>query len=997
MSHFLGNIGLLSGFDPQTKHVSLSYTLRTLMAAYARVNNRIVNGNTRLMSTTQTPIAADRSALGENSVSCRFLLPKTATKVIVWSLGYKLVPNGASDQLAMDPKIIRQSNVANVFPRFEEEATLDKGKVYLLTANIRDPSTIDGEYYFYVVQYELDGQTKNAYLSFFVENVADVDKRNLLLRIAEYVKFLSSSNPNYGEFFTVFAPGEGSLAAKERIPNKPLATPELSSTLTASDIDCVVPMVSRIESKSRRGGEINVSYEIAYPDDLKDVIPILLKYIKAISASGQLMLPANFRPTPEWTMTVYDTDIDQGPFAITKHSPLITIASHVFKEGRLMDRIILKDDRISRLIFGTDGVWLIPIVQGSTRFKSPGNGSILQHICVRCTDDVKIREICSQLASEVDGPYNDFLGKSTQTMEDMMITDASYVRSCNDVAFSYRQLTGIETSHAYYANYADLLRLMGSLRSPDNEYFVNVLQRPMSFTGKRRNADGHQDSTKLMAFARLDKMSRVFRDEDGQVQTVDKADGGVFIELKRKDVEENRSVLCPFSREIALANTIINAFGRNEDFILPYTMTKVGGHVSLTGLNKHTSLSVRLSKEGKLFPERANPFKGDKNALAGLVGLREETMSYLISRDFLGALASSSISLGEYRVACILANRLSKGEYVNIFGLLPYDLDDGAKSVWACPYCVAEGREAIGECTCVEIRVARLWTNVVVNCAKEYQACRRRLLMPLALLDLSKAAKDHFESGVSASLRPIDLINGFLLANDWRKPSFLGQLAMAASVLHANRKITNDELIVGHVPFTEAIWVNFGMPLVMPADNGDLLMRTMMPSLSERANAAQMLLFTRGWSFIVGSVPKTDGVGINSATSRYTMVRSGERIEYTGRAVSAAFAAGPAGVVVSGQRAFIDEIKATIASAPSGTYVRKPAMRDLIMRTLVACPERISLLMLPMSRKDERHVSLLDYFYRIHAQLPRSFVIDGRVYRTDQSKTECLNEYLDSL
>ena len=81
MSHYLGPVGILSGFDPQSQYVTLSYLLRTAMATYARVNNRVAQESIHMFGTLQANI--------EGTIECRFLLPKNASDVVLWSPGYK--------------------------------------------------------------------------------------------------------------------------------------------------------------------------------------------------------------------------------------------------------------------------------------------------------------------------------------------------------------------------------------------------------------------------------------------------------------------------------------------------------------------------------------------------------------------------------------------------------------------------------------------------------------------------------------------------------------------------------------------------------------------------------------------------------------------------------------------------------------------------------------------------------------------------------------------
>lgn len=1014
--NYIEKTGLLSGYDPQSKVVTLSYVLRTLMSAFAKVNNRVVGDNLRFFGRTRIPPSAS------DSVSCRFLLPKDAKNVMLWYPGYKLVPNGASDQLAFDLKAIKENAPGKVM------FTREDGNVYLLTAE-HPLKRIEGDYYFYIVYYEVNGVAKNGYLSFFAEHIDDQDKCAQIRTLCEYIKYLSSGNPNYGEFFTVFEPKEGSLVEKVRIPNRPLTTPTLTVFGKASDwleIDVkilslresnfrrhlleeealcrqndnrqmpsdseldeiIIPMVNRTETKSRRGGETIVNYEIAFASELNASIPCLLSYIRAIHASGFFTLPGVFGKDNHWSLVVRDVVPSSDSFRLNDFKPLITICSHEATSGRRLDRIPVEHSNIDRLLFGTNAKWLISVVERTDDFKSPGNGGLLQYLCGKCSDADKLRMVCSSLANVVDGVHNDFIGKSTAELENTMISDANFVRSQAEVAFSYKQLTGIDTTVAYYQNYAELLRLLASLRSLGGDYFVGILQQPLSFTGKRQNAEGKQDSTKLMAIFNDSKINGNKPGPDGKISMLSKADGGIFYVLRREFIDDdNRSVLCPYSREmleIAEINGMFSSHGHHGmEMFTPLTLVSSNSHqISLAGLNQHTSLNVQFTSDGTPFPEKAIPFKGNPEQLAKMSSLRYHTLRYMRSSRFLEKLETLVVSNGEYKVACSLARLLAErqGKPTDIYHLLPYDanVDD---ITGKCSQCQNPS------CSCVERRVPRLYTNFVANCSRAYRNGRFSYLWSDGLTDLLTDQRQ---------LSFLDKINGFLLAGEWKKPNFHQHLALVASVLHANCGET--EINNCPPPFTEAIWLNFGLPETMVADNGDLLLRTLNPCLSFRTNCVQMLLNAKKWLFVLGNVPKTESPGRSIGSQRRPDIKSSRDTHDASRALAGYGNCKQFIVAIGGRMSFIDNLRQEIFSGQAGAYVRKPQVRQLIMRLLSEpnC-EWKSLLSLSLSRNEERHISLGEYLYRINTQLPKSFIIDGKTYRTEQYRARIVNEFLDAL
>ena len=530
--NFLEKTGLLSGFDPQNKLVSLSFILRTLMAAYARVNNRILsltNETLRFFSST-------------NDKTIRFLLPNGSTKVMVWSIDYTPKKGGISDCLAMDFKA-------------KKGTPLNDGNDNIYIINLDAPDKrVEGNYYFFVIYYELNGTPHNGYVSNFQEDMTQTDKCNYFYTLSEYVKYLSSGNKNYGEFFTIFgkdtaAASNVQLIVKRRVLNRSLITPFLVEALDSNrwqPIDYVVlPIVNVVEKKNRKG-EITNSYEYAFASELNEACHLLFAYIRAIHSSELLHLPTN-APSSDtnFSLFVRDTEKDTNPFAIDEHKPLIGIFKHIGISGRHLDRIVMNDSIMARLNFGTDGRWLLSVIGQDIRFKSPGNGALLQVLLGKCSDESKITMMCSSLSREVDGIYNDLLGKSTVELEDTMIEDANLIRSLSDTSSSYYHLSGIDIAHVYHTNYAELFRLLSRLRSGGSDYFVPILQPQMRFSGNRQGGT-LTDSTKLMSMFNETKLHKRFTDPSGAVLGVSRVEGGMFLCMKRDCTQREKSVLCPF-------------------------------------------------------------------------------------------------------------------------------------------------------------------------------------------------------------------------------------------------------------------------------------------------------------------------------------------------------------------------------------------------------------------------------------------------------------------
>ena len=238
--NFLEKIGLLSGFDPQNKLTTLSYILKTLLAGYARVNNREKDTSLSFFSTNEERIA-------------RFLLPPGSNNVMLWTIEYTPKLGEVSDTLAMELKAkkittqaemtkkctdalagaisstsslptrlhLRNPNALGAssgsplgdYSYIFEKSLGEKGdlyKIFLDDNNFR----AEGNYYFFVVYYEINGISYNGYVSNFQEKTGNQDRSNYLSNIAEYVKYLSSGNNNYGEYFTVHKRELNSISRK---------------------------------------------------------------------------------------------------------------------------------------------------------------------------------------------------------------------------------------------------------------------------------------------------------------------------------------------------------------------------------------------------------------------------------------------------------------------------------------------------------------------------------------------------------------------------------------------------------------------------------------------------------------------------------------------------------------------------------------------------------------------------------------------------------------
>jgi len=956
--NFLQNTGLLSGFDPQNKLVTLSYVLRSLLAAYARVNNRLVG---------ETLVFRPFSTISATDLTIHFLLPAEAKKVMLWSLDYKLVSEEAvpSDCLALNPKLIQLSAETPATKPFLLKETPTIYKLCVEPSEKR----IEGNYYFFVVYYELAGQAYNSYLPFFAEALDGIDGQNMLQTRAEYIKYLSSGNPNYGEYFTVFEPTEhGTTRPKHSFRNKSLQTPPCANPVSEDGWDdIIVPVVSRTERKDRKGA-ITVSYEVAHASELEPSCGSLLATIKAIHASCLLRLPNAFKQEQgSWRLLVSD---EQGA--------LVSIFSHeAMGSGRKLDRVVFRNWNLARLVFGSDGRWLISVIQQDIRFKSPGNGSLLKILCGKCSEEKRLSMIASSLANEVDGVYNDLLGKSTAFLEDEMLSDANLARSKADIAFSYQALTGIDTTSAYLVNYADLLRLLASLRSLGGDYFVTLLHPQLNFVGKRQNSRDTHDSTKLVSIFSQSMHQKRRHDEHGHLTMTSRVEGGMFMTLERKFItDENRGILCPFSREMKEVYDTFALFKENEVFMPLGLVVASGQQVSLSHLNQHVPLGVQFLTDGTMLPERARPFGRSNNTdmLGKLPGLKDQTRAFLRSKRFVEKLESLVASPGEFRFACLLASRLGQKD---IFALLPY----------------VEERAPRLDLSYAEQRVPRVYANVIENCSKPYVSCREPLFTAENILAAFK--DDRF-------LSALDKVNGFILSTCWKKPTLFQHLALLASSLYARHQPGEGAIQLNDsetIPYTEAMWVaslGENMLCVRPTmlcENGDLLVRTLFPCMSQRSSIVQMLLAAKKWAFVMGNVSKNEN-SISTARDMHE-VKLYNRNTTGIRDLTGVISYATATTSVGGARVaatFLERF-AQVVTCSREAFRLKPERRKIIMRLLEE-GEWESLLTLSLSKKEDKYPSVSEFYYIVNVQLKKSFVIDERVYRTEQYKTEAVEKFL---
>jgi hypothetical protein len=979
--NFLEKTGLLSGFDPQNKLVTLSFILRTLMAAYARVNNRIVSPTNETL----------RFFSSSNDKTIRFLLPSGSAKVMVWSVDYTPKKGDTSDCLTMDLKVKKATPLND-----------SNSDIYVINLDAPD-KRIEGNYYFYVIYYELNGTPHNGYVSNFQEDTTQTDKCNYLYTLSEYVKYLSSGNKNYGEYFTIYGKDtastgdattttSGGLVVKSRIQNRSLITPFLSeATMVAGgdasatgerrwqQIDYIIlPVVNVVEKKNRKG-EITSTYEYAFASELNEACHLLFTYIKAIHSSKLLHLPTKTSGDDSFSLFIRDTEKDMNSFALDDHKPLIGIFKHIGVLGRHLDRILINDSSIARLLFGTDGRWLLSIIGQDIRLKSPGNGALLQVLLGKCSDESKITMMCSSLCREVDGIYNDLLGKSTVELEDTMIEDANLLRSLSDTSSSYFHLSGIDISHIYHANYSELFRLLSRLRSGGSDYFVPILQPQMRFTGNRQGGT-LTDSTKLMSIFNETKYQKVFRDANGNVLGVSRVEGGMFLCMKRDTALKEKSVLCPFGQEMKEISEIYNLYGHNNSLFMPLGLN----HTQLTHLNQHQPITIRFLSDGTLLPQQAKPFKSNPAILPKLPEFANKVFEFITCETFITNLQSYCIKWNEYMFACRLAKLLGQKSIFNL-------LDDPTPAILS-DTAVTSGNYDL---SFAENNVPHILLNVVINSTTSQRIIRERIFTQNNLGDIVSSVKEE-------DLSWLDKINGFLLSADWRRSNinnageaFYKHLAIASSVLYSRLNITTISTVKREVPMTEAILPNFGIVPHIQNDNGDVLIRTLNGSLSQKSNGLSMLLFAKHWFFVVGSLPKAthsiDTTRRCFEVKVYTRDTPGvmsfkQVISTITSATNSSFARG---------ETFLELFRKAISGTDENVYRLKPERRNLIMFLL--SKEWKSLINLPPSKKINPQPSFREFHKLIHVGLKSSFVIDGKVYNTEEHRNRIIKDFLDSL
>jgi hypothetical protein len=934
--NYLEKTGCVSGFDPENKLVSLSVVLRTLMASYARINIR--NGH-QFFSMVDEPYVY-------------FMLPLGASDIVIWSMGYKVCSKGISDCITFNLKPIKRST----------EFTQETPTIYKLIVNAPEVRENEGNYYFYIVSYTLNGVEKNSYLSFFVErSIKTNDRQNQFLLISEYLKYLCSGNKNYGEFFNTYKTSEGAMVINEKQPNRHLEITSIPENDFATMDYIVLPMVIKTERKNR-AGEVMIIYTTAYANEMSECCHMLFKYIKAIHDSGLLHLPNSFSSPP-----------NDGE--VLNVSGLIRIFTQISGNGRKLDRILVVDSNMSRLLFGTDGRWLVSILGQDTKFKSPGNGSLLQILCGKCSEDIKIREICSQLSVEVDGFHNDFLGKSTVELENSMFSGANMVRSVADVAFTYQHLKKIDTTQAYYDNYANLFRLMASLRETGGDYFVSLLQPSMNFSGKRNNSQT-QDSLKLMSLFMEPKHLKAFRDKDGHVSMISRIDGGIFLTMRKEYItDENRSILCPYETGMKEINDIYSMFGDNAEFCMPLRVISGLGQtvkVSLIGSNDHTPLNVRFLSDGTMIPIQSIPFNGNTLGLEKLDSFKDRTLSFILCHRFIMKL-ERIVPYREYTFACGLAKRL-RGSGVSIYDLLPH------KEITVS-----------SDATFAEENIPSVYANFVMNCDAKYKNHRKTFLTKESILSIMEETMPNM--GNEDFLTSLDRVNGFLLCSDFKKTDnyFYQHLALFASVIYARNNLTKVSAENRpDLPITTLL-PNFGQVPHYVSGTGDVLIRTMNPSMSQRSNCINMLLATKKWSYLMGCVPKNEH-NIDTSRNKYS---SRNAISNKNDFKTIERTSETSNVISHKTLAFAELFGQRIATFGRSAYERKPEKRKLVLS--IVDVEWKSLLTLPLSRKEDQHVSIQEFCDLIHTQLKSSFVIDECIFRTTQYKTQHIQSFVENL
>ena len=207
--------------------------------------------------------------------------------------------------------------------------------------------------------------------------------------------------------------------------------------------------------------------------------------------------------------------------------------------------------------------------------------------------------------------------------------------------------------------------------------------------------------------------------------------------------------------------------------------------------------------------------------------------------------------------------------------------------------------------------------------------------------------------------------------------------------------------------FTEAMWPNLGIIPHIICENGNVLIRTLNGSLSQRSNAIQMILATKQWTFVIGNRPKTEHSIMTQRHFYEVKCYSREAPSSLIPSVSLLSLNSNTGnsnvsnelQVQRIRETFIDMFREIVSRAGSNAFRLKPEQRKLLM--ILLCKEWKSLLSLPLSRRNEsgevKHISFRDFHNTIHIGIKTSFVIEHKVYSTGEYRNKTIEEFLESL
>ena len=745
----------------------------------------------------------------------------------------------------------------------------------------------------------------------------------------------------------------------------------------------LLPIVNVIEKKDRKGNS-SFTYEIAYASDLGEQCSILFAYIKGIHSSKLLEFPLSIQADTSWSILIKDIETDPNLTSIYSNRLLIGLFTHEAISGRHLDRIVFGNSCISRLLLGTDAQWLLLNIGKDVMQKSPGNGALLQVLLGKCTDENTILLICSSLSHEVDGIYNDLLGKSTVELENNMIDDADYVRSLSDLSSSYFHLTGIDITKAYYTNYSELFRLLGRLRAGGNDYFAPILQPQVSYKGNRKRAM-ITDSTKLMSLYNRTIHQKVIRDNSGTALCVSRVEGGMFFMMKRdsgmvkrdEKTEEDRSILCPFGSVIKEISEIYSLFSLGNSLFTPMGLNST----KLTHLNIHEPISIRYLSDGKILPQQGNPFKKDQRHLSELPNQRDRIFEFIHTEEFIEKLKGFVSKISEYNFACKLSMLLRGNSNLSIFDLFTNPSNAILHQ---------RGTTKLNTSTAEE-KIARLFINIVVNASVKERNSRQEIFTNENILIIANEAKGE--------ILPIDKVNAFILCSDWTMLStvnvsetFYMHLALSASLLYAK----NGTKVLGkggRITFTESVWPNFGVVPHITQKNGDVLIRTLNGSLSQRSNALSMILASKNWSFVVGNLPKAEK-SIKTEQTWEVKIYSrgnevGQKIEGEAKKVI--------GDLSFRNSTFIELFRKTVSLSREIDLRLKPERRKLMMPLLLK--EWKSLIQLPLTKRPNtfENINFFDIFDLLNVGLKDSFVVSGNKYSTRENRLKVTEEFLSGL